>query len=135
MSLTPSGIKTDAEYARDVEPWLLNSIDKLANSSPAEFVLKHAAFDIIPLNAFKADKNLYNRYIELKGNADEYSKFVDLVINGLVTKELVLWRENRARVSITKKGIEKCKEPDGPGSWNRKYYQPEDRDPKTPNLR
>ena len=135
VTLTPSGIKTDEEYAAGIEPWMLNAVNKLVNSRPAEFVLKHSAFDIIPLKAFKADKKLFDRYLSLKGNADEYSRFIDLVVGGLAARGHVIRRENRAYVSITQQGIERCQEPLGPGSWNKRYYPPDDRDPKTPRIR
>lgn len=66
------GINSDEESGTGKEPWLLNTIDNPARSNPATFVLKHAPFDMIPLDAFKADKSLYNRYISLKANSDGF---------------------------------------------------------------
>lgn len=98
--------------------WFLNVLNSITKSEEKQPVLKIRIFDISQANAFKSDKEKLNYYLSMKGS-QEYNDLINSVVTYLLHEELILKGTHPAKVSITKKGINKCEED---SNWNSRYY-------------
>ena len=97
---------------RDTEvlaKWFLNVLNAITKSEEKLPILKIRIFDTSLANAFKSDKEKLNSCLSMKGN-QEYNDLVNGVVSYLLNEGLILEGTPPAKVSITNKGIGKCKE-------------------------
>jgi hypothetical protein len=120
-----------ADVSRDIKilaPWFLNCLNIYSGSNPEKLILKHEIFGRIPMDAFKADPQIYKKYVDLKGS-QEYTEMIDPLVNFLEGKGYIRIGVNRAKIAITPEGISKCNEPsDIEWSYNNRYYTIKDDD-------
>ena len=73
-------IADDERDTRTIEPWFLNAVNKLSNSSTSVKILKINAFVKTPLGGFKADEKEYeNEDVVLERIHNSSVKIVDIL--------------------------------------------------------
>jgi hypothetical protein len=122
MEFYPS-IDDPEKYTRIIEPWFLNALNKMSNTSTGMRVRKIDVFDKaskVHLVGFKGDKEQLEKYLGKKDSKD-YSNLIDLIVNSLVSRGFVKHADNPAEIMITQEGIDMCYRMDRTG-WHANDY-------------
>jgi hypothetical protein len=122
MEFYPS-IDDPEKYTRIIEPWFLNALNKMSNTSTGMRVRKIDVFDKaskVHLVGFKGDKEQLEKYLGKKDSKD-YSDLIDLIVNSLVSRGFVKHADNPAEIMITQEGIDMCYRMDRTG-WHANDY-------------
>jgi hypothetical protein len=122
MEFYPS-IDDPEKYTRIIEPWFLNALNKMSNTSTGMRVRKIDVFDKaskVHLAGFEGDKEELEKYLENKDSKD-YSDLIDLIVNSLVSRGFVKHADNPAEIMITQEGISMCYRMDKTG-WHANDY-------------
>jgi hypothetical protein len=122
MEFYPS-IDDPEKYTRIIEPWFLNALNKMSNTSTGMRVRKIDVFDKaskVHLVGFKGDKEQLEKYLGKKDSKD-YSDLIDLIVNSLVSRGFVKHADNLAEIMITQEGIDMCYRMDRTG-WHANDY-------------
>jgi hypothetical protein len=109
MEFYPS-VDDPEKYTRIIEPWFLNALNKMSNSSTGMRVRKIDVFDKaskVHLVGFKGHKEELEKYSENKDSKD-YSDLIDMIVNSLVSRGFVKHADNPAEIMITQEGIDMC---------------------------
>jgi hypothetical protein len=109
MEFYPS-IDDPEKYTRIIEPWFLNALNKMSNTSTGMRVRKIDVFDKaskVHLVGFKGDKEQLEKYLGKKDSKD-YSDLIDVIVNSLVSRGFVKHADNLAEIMITQEGIDMC---------------------------
>jgi hypothetical protein len=122
MEFYPS-VDDPEKYTRIIEPWFLNALNKMSNTSTGMRVRKIDVFDKaskVHLVGFKGNKEELEKYLENKDSRD-YSDLIDMIVNSLVSRGFVIHANNPAEIMITQEGIGMCNRMDRTG-WHANDY-------------
>jgi hypothetical protein len=122
MEFYPS-IDDPEKYTRIIEPWFLNAMNKMSNTSTGMRVRKIDVFDKaskVHLVGFKGDKEQLEKYLGKKDSKD-YLDLIDMIVNSLVSRGFVKHADNPAEIMITQEGIDMCYRMDRTG-WHANDY-------------
>jgi hypothetical protein len=122
MEFYPS-VDDPEKYTRIIEPWFLNALNKMSNTSTGMRVRKIDVFDKaskVHLVGFKGNKEELEKYLENKDSRD-YLDLIDMIVNSLVSRGFVIHANNPAEIMITQEGIGMCNRMDRTG-WHANDY-------------
>jgi hypothetical protein len=122
MEFYPS-IDDPEKYTRIIEPWFLNALNKMSNTSTGMRVRKIDVFDKaskVHLAGFEGDKEQLEKYLGKKDSKD-YSDLIDMIVNSLVSRGFVKHADNPAEIMITQEGINMCYRMDRTGWYANDY--------------
>jgi hypothetical protein len=109
MEFYPS-VDDPEKYTRIIEPWFLNALNKMSNTSTWMRVRKIDVFDRaskVHLAGFKGNEEELEKYLGKKDSKD-YSDLIDMIVKSLVSRGFVKHADNPAEIMITQEGINKC---------------------------